>query len=102
MAEASRQVLDQPDDSDELSFAALRRLGIACAQEFAGENWSDFNVHDPGVTILEQICYALTDLVYRSEFDVADHLTSPDGEIDFARLALELPERIFPCRPATP
>ncbi|MCB1872059.1 MAG: hypothetical protein KDI49_08655 [Gammaproteobacteria bacterium] len=102
MAEASRQVLDQPDDSDELSFAALRRLGIACAQEFAGENWSDFNVHDPGVTILEQICYALTDLVYRSEFDVADHLTSPDGEIDFAHLALELPERIFPCRPATP
>lgn len=102
MAEAAGQNWEQPGDREELSFAALRRLGIAFAQELAADNWTDYNVHDPGVTILEQICYALTDLVYRSEFDVADHLTSPDGEIDFERLGLELPEHIFPCRPATP
>jgi hypothetical protein len=28
--------------------------------------WTDANVHDPGVTVLEVLCYALTDLKYRS------------------------------------
>ncbi|MCP4285377.1 MAG: hypothetical protein GY792_13130 [Gammaproteobacteria bacterium] len=101
MAEARGQLPNPPDELDELSFSALRRLGIALAQELAAESWTDYNLHDPGVTLLEQICYALTDLVYRTEFDVADHLSSPDGEIDFERLGLELPEHIFPCRPTT-
>jgi hypothetical protein len=82
-------------------FAELRRLGIALAQQLAGERWSDFNLHDPGVTLLEQICYALTDLGYRAGFDVADHLTAPAGQIDFQRQGLELPERVFPTRPTT-
>jgi len=101
MADATEQFSDQLGDRDELSFAALRRLGIEYAQELAADIWTDYNVHDPGVTLLEQICYALTDLIYRNDFDVADHLTSPDGRIDFERLGLELPERIFPCRPTT-
>jgi len=101
MAEAPGQMTGPPDAGEALSFAELRRLGIELAQGLAAESWTDYNVHDPGVTLLEQVCYALTDLVYRSEFDVADHLTSPDGEIAFSRLGLELPEQIFPCRPAT-
>ena len=101
MAETQGLFPDRADDREDLSFTALRRLGIAYAQGLAAENWTDYNVHDPGVTLLEQICYALTDLVYRTEFDVADHLTSPDGEIDFEQLGLALPEDIFPCRPTT-
>lgn len=86
---------------DARSFGALRRLGIALAQCLAADRWTDYNVHDPGVTLLEQLCFALTDLVHRAEFDVADHLTGPEGVVDFERLGLELPERIFPCRPTT-
>ena len=31
-------------------------------QELCGETWTDYNLHDPGVSILEQLCYGLTDL----------------------------------------
>jgi hypothetical protein len=45
----------------------LELLGRLC-----GDQWSDFNSHDPGITILEQLCYAITDLAYRSNFPIAD------------------------------
>ncbi len=44
-----------------LDFKKLLDDGIADVQHMAGENWTDYNVHDPGVTILEQLCYALTE-----------------------------------------
>ena len=40
----------------------LREMGIEEIQKLSGKIWTDFNLHDPGVTILEQLCYALTDL----------------------------------------
>jgi hypothetical protein len=83
------------------SFWGLRAQGVAAAQDLSGKVWTDYNLHDPGVTILEQVCYALTDLVYRADHPVADHLTDADGHIDFTGLALHPAEVVFPCRPAT-
>lgn len=83
-------------------FASLREAGINAMQRLSGDVWTDYNLHDPGVTIFEQLIYALTELDYLSAFPVADHLTGPDGEIDFDRLALRAPDEIFPCRPTTP
>lgn len=82
------------------SFASLRRQGIEQAQQLSGELWTDFNLHDPGVTILEQLAYAITELIYRADFPVADLLSGEDG-IDYARQALYAPELIYPCRPTT-
>ncbi len=87
--------------SDDLRFGELREHGIALAQQLAADSWTDYNLHDPGVTLLEQLCYALTDLIHRADFDVADHLTSTDGKIDYESLGLALPEEIFPSRPTT-
>ena len=84
-----------------LSFDRLREMGIEQIQKLSGEIWTDFNLHDPGVTILEQLCYALTDLGYRVDHDVADILTGAAGTIDFESLGLCLPEQIYPCRPVT-
>ena len=83
------------------TFESLRREGIARLQDLSGSVWTDYNLHDPGVTILEQLCYALTELIYRAGFPVEDYLTEEDGTIDFERVALHPPERIFPCRPTT-
>ncbi|MEN8178871.1 MAG: hypothetical protein ABFS39_09635 [Pseudomonadota bacterium] len=91
-----RQRADERTDS----FASLRREGIELAQQFSGELWTDYNLHDPGVTILEQLAYAITELIYRADFPVADLLSGEDG-IDYARQALYAPELIFPCRPTT-
>ncbi|MBL7803983.1 MAG: hypothetical protein JNL02_09630 [Saprospiraceae bacterium] len=36
--------------------------------------WSDHNLHDPGITLLEHLAYAISDLSYRLGFDMADLL----------------------------
>ncbi|GGI52859.1 hypothetical protein [Oxalicibacterium solurbis] len=90
----------QPD-SDGLDFDALRATGIALLQQLCGETWTDYNLHDPGVTILEQLCYGLTDLAYRSGFEPQDYLTGPDGRIDYAAQGLYMPEDILPVQPIT-
>lgn len=88
-------------DRDGLDFDALRKSGIAMLQELCGENWTDYNLHDPGVTILEQLCYGLTDLAYRSEFAAEDYLAGPSGQIDFERHALHSADQVFPSQVLT-
>lgn len=82
-------------------FADLRRKGIAVAQDASGKLWTDYNLHDPGVTLLEQYCFALTELGYRAEFPVADYLAEPDGTLDLPALGLHQPRDVLPTRPVT-
>ncbi|MGB0840325.1 MAG: hypothetical protein ACPGXL_09305, partial [Chitinophagales bacterium] len=96
-----------------MDFSALRAEGIAHAQELAGKIWTDYNAHDPGVTLLEALCYAITDLGYRTSFDLPDILHYgekkyqketeqktglPSDRIDTLYSASE----ILPCHPLTP
>jgi hypothetical protein len=63
-----------------LDYAFLRREGIRHLESLAGQLWTDFNMHDPGITILEQLCYAITDLAYRASYDVPDLLAASGGD----------------------
>lgn len=83
------------------NFANLRQEGVQLLQELSGDTWTDYNLHDPGVTVLEQLCYALTDLIYRTGFDPQDYLTDEYGTIEFDEAALYRPEDIFPSGPVT-
>ncbi len=65
-------------ENKRLSFSELRDKGLARVQELSGAVWTDYNSHDPGVTILEQLCYALTDIVYRTSFPIEDLLTTDE------------------------
>jgi hypothetical protein len=67
---------DSPADSPATDFEGLRQEGILLLQQLAGAAWTDHNDHDPGITILEQLCYALTDLGYRIDYDIPDLLAS--------------------------
>ncbi len=62
-----------PQDSA-LSYDFLRSEGIKTIQQLAGDSWTDHNIHDPGITILEQLCYTMTDLAYRLDYDIQDLL----------------------------
>lgn len=53
-----------------MDFYHLRREGIRHVQNLSGNIWTDYNEHDPGVTILEQLCYALTELGYKTNFNI--------------------------------
>lgn len=46
-------------------------------QTYAGKVWTDYNIHDPGVTILENLVYAITELGYRGSNKVTDILSDP-------------------------
>ena len=88
-------------NSNELDFNNLKKNGIAALQEICGKTWTDYNLHDPGITILEQLCYALTELNYRAEFPMTDLLAGNDGKIDLNHQALYQPQDILPSQPVT-
>lgn len=89
--------------SPDLEYVYLRDEGMRVIQRQAARTWTDHNESDPGVTTLEQLCYALTDLSYRAEFPVPDLLVGePGGGIDPGRQALHPAGEIFPVNPVTP
>ncbi len=63
-----------PPPHQSMDYNALREEGIRKIQELAGEVWTDYNLHDPGVTILEVLCYAITELGYRTNANIEDIL----------------------------
>lgn len=82
-------------------FDLLKKKGLELIQELSGKTWTDYNLHDPGVTILEQLCYVLTELNYLVGFDVEDFLCLDDGTIPFEDLALYKPLEIYPSENVT-
>ena len=67
-----------PEDSP-MNYNFLRSEGIKLIQKLGGKSWTDHNDHDPGITILEQLCYVITDLAYRLNYDIKD-LLGADAE----------------------
>lgn len=95
-------VIRRRDKADRaLGFERLLAQGLRQLQQLSGKVWTDHNLHDPGITVLEQLCFALTEMGYRAELPIADHLAGPDGRIDFGALALHPPEEVLPCRATT-
>jgi hypothetical protein len=52
----------------------LFQLGMGAVRGYARGRWTDHNIHDPGITSLELLCYALTDVCYRACYAVEDLL----------------------------
>ncbi|MCB0615162.1 MAG: hypothetical protein KDC75_17715, partial [Phaeodactylibacter sp.] len=62
------------NESEDYGF--LRERGLALIERLASDIWTDYNVHDPGITLLEALCYAITDLGHRTGFEVKDILAT--------------------------
>ncbi len=82
------------------NFKALKDLGLAYIQRYAGTQWTNLNESDPGVTILEQVCYALTELGYCNDFPIEDILTRPNGKLMLENQFFT-PEEILTTAPVT-
>ncbi len=59
----------------------LREEGIKCIQDLAGKLWTDHNYHDPGITMLEVLCYAMTDLGFRTSYSIEDLIAQDPEEL---------------------
>ncbi len=95
---------------DDLDFQYLKKLGIEYIESLGGGLWTDYNDHDPGVTILEMLCYAITDLGNRIEMPIENILarendtslsdqfyqaqdiltTCPVTELDYRKLFIDI------------
>ena len=102
MAGSPIEISPTSPEVTELDYPFLKQQGIAYLQELAGKVWTDYNEHDPGITILEELCYAIVDLEYRTNFFIED-LLAPDpneaAEDDVKHFYNA--EEILPCNPLT-
>lgn len=62
-------------------YAFLRATGLKYIENLAHRLWTDYNTHDPGVTMLEMLSYAITDLGYRIAMPVEDILAQPKDNL---------------------
>ena len=93
-------ILDTPLP-EVLDYKVLREEGLAYIQEYSGTAWTNLNTSDPGVTILEQLCYAYTELGYCGMFPIKDLLTNKQGNL-LIKEQFYLPETILTTAPVTP
>lgn len=85
-----------------LDYHALRREGIEHVQRLSGTIWTDYNLHDPGITILEYLCFGITDLAYRCNFPIVDLIYFRDKkQLSLDERGFYPIERILPCNPVT-
>lgn len=83
-------------DHPSLDYEVLRAEGIRHLENLATELWTDFNAHDPGITFLELLSYAITDLGYRTrKLPIADLLAGGKEKAFFDAV------EILPCAPVT-
>lgn len=81
MAESPTLIKENPLLPAE-DFVALRKQGIEHIEKLGSNIWTDYNTSDPGITILEAVCYAITDLAYRTGFEIKDLLAPEKGSED--------------------
>ncbi|WP_278378379.1 hypothetical protein [Chryseobacterium arthrosphaerae] len=86
------------ETGDQTDFHFLRRTGIEYIEKLGGKLWTDYNSHDPGITTLEVLSYAITDLGMRMNLNMEDILASEDSENDIHTQFLKAAE-ILPSRP---
>lgn len=65
------------ETGDDLDYAFLHEKGLEYIEKLAGKIWTDYNEHDPGITILEMLAYAITDLGARIEMPMENILAPP-------------------------
>lgn len=80
-----------------MNYSLLREQGLKFIEELASDFWTDYNTHDPGITLLEILCYAITDLGYRTDFSMADLLA--DTQTQSYGNGFHGITEILPCNP---
>src|SRR3989442_799160 len=81
---------------------AAQQLKVSSSISLKNSNTlTDYNTHDPGITILEVLCYAITDLAYRIGFPVEDLLAVDGNNFQAMHDQFLTAINIFPSRPVT-
>lgn len=97
MEEPARIVATPPTMKSQ-DYAFLREAAMDQIRQGAGLTWTDHNLHDPGITLLEALCYAITELGLRTGMEMRDLLTSSE---QFAPQEFFTAGQVLPSAPLT-
>ncbi len=86
--------------NDDLDFDFLRKKGIEYIEAMGSALWTEYNAHDPGITTLEVLCYAITDLGARLSLPLEDILAEEDNP-NFLKEQFLTAENALPIKPVT-
>lgn len=86
-------------DTENDLYRRLQESSLERLQELSGEVWTDFNPHDPGVTISDVLNYALSEFDFRLRFHPEDYLTEEKRPFEPERFGLFTPLQVFPVDP---
>ncbi|MBD5780646.1 hypothetical protein IEN85_14180 [Pelagicoccus sp. NFK12] len=83
-----------------LDYEQLRAEGMRYLEKTISAVWTDFNAHDPGITLLELLCFGITDIAYRTSFEDKDLFApNPQGPSDEAPFFTA--REVLTCGPVT-
>ncbi len=91
----SQTIPKDPVYPPSMDWQFLYREGIRHIERLGSEIWTDYNLHDPGITAHGIFCYAINDVGNRCNFDPAS-LFAENGSKSFYRAA-----EILSCGPVT-
>ena len=83
---------------DNLDFQFLRKKGVEYIEGLSNKLWTDYNSHDPGITTLEVLSYAITDLGMRMDLNMEDILASNIEEKKLHKQFIKASD-VLPSRP---
>jgi hypothetical protein len=86
---------------DDLDFQYLRDAGQQYIEDLSRKIWTDYNIHDPGITMMELLCYAITDLGLRIDQPIENLVASPENNFEKMHEQFKSAKNILTCRPVT-
>jgi len=89
------------DQEPVVNFEGLRKEGLEHISHLGRKIWTDFNSHDPGVTALEALCYAISDLGYRINLPMEDLLAEDNNNFASMHEKFLSAMEVFPNAPVT-
>ena len=89
------------ETKDDLDYSFLRSKGLEYIEKLSSNLWTDYNEHDPGVTMLEMLCYAITDLGMRMEMPIENILAPEDKTAQKISDQFFKATQILPSKPVT-
>jgi len=102
MSNTIRKRYIKKKDKGSGEYEDLHLEGIKLLQELSSTNWTDYNEHDPGLTIFENIAYTLTNLSFKTDLPINDILTEGKGDqLSSGDNGFYIPSEILTTNPIT-
>ena len=86
---------------NDLDFQHLRDAGQQYIENLSRKLWTDYNISDPGITMMELLCYAITDLGLRIDQPIENLVASEEDNFKKMHEQFKSAKNILTCRPVT-